>query len=61
MSKLDGETLREEVRKVYSNRLSDVLAALADQADSKDIQAAFMDVTVEKAKERRDGSKHIGA
>lgn len=55
MSKLDGEALRDEVRKVYSNRLSDVLAALADVADPKDIQSAFMEVTIEKAKERRAG------
>ncbi len=54
MSKLKGEELRAEVRKIYNHSLADVIAAIADRATKDDIQAAFMDVTIELAKERRE-------
>ena len=54
MSRIQGEELRAEVRKVYNHKLADVLAALSDRADKEAIQEAFMEVAIERAKEQRE-------
>jgi len=47
--RLEGEALKEAVRKGYTKRLADSLIDLGDRASREEIQKAWFEVTIEVA------------